>query len=103
MYPQSIAGAGERRGGRRTPRGTGSLDFVPFLGEALLKLGEGRFLDLADALAGEPQLPADLVERHRVPFVQSEAEAQDRGLAVADRAQEEGDPLEVRGRRIGPL
>src|SRR4029453_18521434 len=69
--------------------------------EPLLELAERRLLDLADALAGEAELAADLVEGHRVAFVEAEAEAQDRRFALADRAEQGRDALEVgvRGRR----
>src|SRR6185295_4035933 len=96
------------RGGSAEP----GLLVSAFLGEAFLELGEGGFLDLADALAREAELAADLVEGHRVAFVEAEAEAEDRGLALADRPEQGRDALEVGvgGRRpavaalaVGPL
>src|SRR5262245_9815726 len=88
------------------------LLFAAFFRESLLELGKGRLLDLADPLAGQTELAADLVKGHGVALVEAEPEAQDCGLALADGAQQRRDALEVGvGRRraavavlaVGPL
>src|SRR6266496_319854 len=44
-------------------------------------------LDLPHALAGDAELRADLLERHRVLSFQPEVQTQDLGLAILERAE----------------
>ena len=49
------------------------------------QLGEGVALDLADPLAGQAEVPADLVERPRPAVVQAEAHPEDPRLPLGQR------------------
>src|SRR5690349_5414284 len=57
-----------------------------------LKFPQRHLLDLPDPLPGESQLPADLVERHRLSGIESVAEPQDFRFAFTDRLEEPFDP-----------
>ena len=48
-----------------------------------LQLGHRLGLDLADALAGEAELLADLLQRARLPVLEAEAQLDDLALALA--------------------
>src|SRR6516225_9349039 len=50
--------------------------------QALAELDERLGADLADALAGEAEPPADLLERLRLVVIQAKAHAEDQGLAL---------------------
>src|SRR3954463_2592140 len=51
------------------------------------ELGQRLRLDLADALASEPELLADLVERARLAVGEAEAQGDDCGLAFRQRLE----------------
>src|SRR5690606_15611487 len=59
-------------------------------------------LDLADALAGEVEVLADLLERARFAAIEAEAELEDLALAVVERGEQSRDLLREQ-RRGGNL
>src|SRR5205085_6663563 len=74
--------------------------------QALGEGGQGRALDLADALARQAEAAADLLERQRPPAAQAEAQSQHGGLAGGHRLPQAQHlaPLAVVGRgRVGRL
>ncbi len=75
-----------------------------------LELCEGLGLDLADALAGDAELYADLLERARVPVGQPVAQLDDRALALREQIEDAlellalNDPVDLLdGRRIASV
>src|SRR3954447_3936185 len=55
--------------------------------DRVLQLADGLRLDLADALAGDLENPADLFERVGVAVAQAVAELDDLALAVGERLE----------------
>src|SRR5205085_211414 len=53
-------------------------------GHGVAELAEGFMLDLADALAGQPDALADFFQRHGLFAIKSVAHLEDLGLAVFD-------------------
>src|SRR5690606_21179758 len=77
-------------GGRVARRsGAERVDQLPVLGRAgVAELGQRLGLDLADALAGEAEAAADLVERQRAVGVEAEPEREDLALAGREVGEE---------------
>src|SRR5690606_40080789 len=60
-----------------------------------LPIFNGPSLDLADALAGDVELPADLVEGRRLLAVQPEAHLENSPFPVVEALQDDLEALEV--------
>src|SRR5688500_12214675 len=60
------------------------------VGGGVAELGHGPGLDLADALPGEVELVAHLLQRAGLAPVEAEAQAQDLALALAQGGQQAG-------------
>ena len=85
-----------RRGGRPVRAGPvlggpvrlpGVVPAGALVQQTLVELPERLDLDLADALARQPDLLADLLERQRLLAVEPEAETEDGGLTLIDRVE----------------
>src|SRR5512142_852595 len=66
---------------------SGGVDLQPLGPRRVTQLVQGHLLDLADALAGQAELAADLVERALAAVVQAEAEPDDGLLALREGGQ----------------
>src|SRR4051812_16716765 len=102
--------AWEGSGRSRRGDGRGSVaDPSSLLIHAVHQLLEGLVLELADALAGQAEVLADLAEGHRLERLEAEPHADHRGLAVLERLQAAEDAVEVVGldhlvlRRLAPV
>src|SRR5689334_8633109 len=61
----------------------------------IAKLGEGLVLDLADALARQTDLGADLFQRHWIATIKAIAQLEDLRLACVDLVEQGGQMLKI--------